>query len=82
MNLRPYVFDADYVVKIRSELSITVLEKKKTKLPNKKVNFLFSHYSNRFKTAWKTTCEILENNTGRSETNFDSLALVLLPVNN
>ena len=29
MNLPPYVFDVDYVAKIRSELSITVLEKKK-----------------------------------------------------
>ena len=28
MNLPPYVFDVDYVAKIRSELSITVLEKK------------------------------------------------------
>ena len=31
MNLPPYVFDVDHVAKIRSELSITVLEKKKTK---------------------------------------------------
>ena len=30
MNLPPYVFDVDYVAKIRSELSITVFEKKKT----------------------------------------------------
>ena len=29
MNLTPYVFDVDHVAKIRSELSITVLEKKK-----------------------------------------------------
>ena len=37
MNLPPYVCDVDYVEKIRSELSITVLEKKKrTKLPLKK----------------------------------------------
>ena len=28
MNLPPYVFDVDYVAKIRSELTITVLEKK------------------------------------------------------
>ena len=28
MNLPPYIFDVDYVAKIRSELSITVLEKK------------------------------------------------------
>ena len=27
MNLPPYVFDVDYVAKIRSELSITVIEK-------------------------------------------------------
>ena len=27
MNLPPYVFDVDYVAKIRSELSITLLEK-------------------------------------------------------
>ena len=37
MNLPPYVFDVDYVAKIRSELSITVLEKKNwTKLSLKK----------------------------------------------
>ena len=29
MNLEPYVFDVDQVAKIRSELSTTVLEKKK-----------------------------------------------------
>ena len=29
MNLPPYVFDVDYVAKIRSELSIGVLQKKK-----------------------------------------------------
>ena len=28
MNLPPYVFDVDHVAKIRSELSITILEKK------------------------------------------------------
>ena len=28
MNLPPYVFDVDHVAKIRSELSIAVLEKK------------------------------------------------------
>ena len=28
VNLQPYVFDVDYVEKIRSELSINVLEKK------------------------------------------------------
>ena len=34
MNLPPYVFDIDYVAKIRSGPSITVLEKKNsTKLP-------------------------------------------------
>ena len=27
-DLPPYVFDVDYVTKIRSELSITILEKK------------------------------------------------------
>ena len=32
MNLPPYVFDVDYVAKIRSELSITVLEKKLNKI--------------------------------------------------
>ena len=31
MNLPPYVFDVDYVAKIRSGLSITVLEIKKKK---------------------------------------------------
>ena len=30
MNSPSYVYDVDYVAKIRSELSITVLEKKKT----------------------------------------------------
>ena len=35
MNLPPYVFDVDYVAKIRSGLSITVLEKKFTKIPLK-----------------------------------------------
>ena len=29
MNLPPYVFGVDYVAKIRSELSMAVLEKKK-----------------------------------------------------
>ena len=29
VNLPPYFFDVDYVAKIRSELSITVLDKKK-----------------------------------------------------
>ena len=28
MNLPPYVFDVNHVAKIRSELSITVIEKK------------------------------------------------------
>ena len=28
INLPPYVFDVDHVAKIRSELSVTVLEKK------------------------------------------------------
>ena len=28
MNLPTYVFDVDYVARIRSELSVTVLEKK------------------------------------------------------
>ena len=32
MNLPLYVFYVDYVAKIRSELSITVLEKKKNKI--------------------------------------------------
>ena len=31
MNMLPYVFDVDQVAKIRSELSITVREKKKVK---------------------------------------------------
>ena len=31
MNLPPYIFDVDYVAKVRSELSITVLEKKLNK---------------------------------------------------
>ena len=31
-NLPPYVFDVDYVAKIRSELSISVLEKKLNKI--------------------------------------------------
>ena len=31
MNLPPYVFDVDYLAKIRSELSITVLEKQMNK---------------------------------------------------
>ena len=35
MNSQPYVFDVDYVAKIRSGLSIIVLEEK-TKLPPKK----------------------------------------------
>ena len=30
MNFTPNVFDVDYVAKITSQLSITVLEKKKT----------------------------------------------------
>ena len=29
MNIDPYVFDVDHVAKIRSELSITLLEEKK-----------------------------------------------------
>ena len=37
MNSPPYVFDLDHVAKIRSELSITVLDKKNSaKLPIKK----------------------------------------------
>ena len=37
MNSPPYVFDVGHVAKIRSELSITFLEKKKsTKLPLRK----------------------------------------------
>ena len=32
MNLSPYVFDVDDVAKIRSELSITALEKKVNKI--------------------------------------------------
>ena len=32
MNLPPYVFDVDYVAKIRSELSIGVLQKKKNEI--------------------------------------------------
>ena len=39
MNLPPYVFDVDYVAKIRSELSITVLKNRKKIL--KKVAKLF-----------------------------------------
>ena len=38
MNLPPYVYTVDHVARIRSELTITVLEKKLTKLPLKKVN--------------------------------------------
>ena len=34
MNLPPYVFDVDYLAKIRSGLSLT--EKNSTKLPSKK----------------------------------------------
>ena len=37
MDLQPYVFDVDHVAKIRSELSITVLEKKMNKITTKKV---------------------------------------------
>ena len=41
MNLPPQVFDVDYVAKVRSGLSITVLEDKNfTKLPLKKVTLL------------------------------------------
>ena len=32
MNLPPYVFDVDYVAKIRYEQSITALEKKMNKI--------------------------------------------------
>ena len=32
MNLPSYVFDVDYVAEIKSELSITVLEKKMNKI--------------------------------------------------
>ena len=41
MNLPPYVFDVDHVAKIRSELSITVLEKKIHKIPAEKSGALF-----------------------------------------
>ena len=37
MNLSPYVFDVNHVAKIRSKLSITVLEKKKQSYQNLKV---------------------------------------------
>ena len=41
IKIPPYVFDVDHVAKIRSELSITVLEKKKlTKLSVKKMTLL------------------------------------------
>ena len=36
MNLPPYVFDVDHVAKIRSELSITVIEKKLHKITAQK----------------------------------------------
>ena len=39
MNLPSYVFDVDHVVKIRSELPITVLEKQTTKSLLKNVTF-------------------------------------------
>ena len=39
MNLLPYVFDVDYAAKIRSELSVTVLEKKRSKLSLVKMIF-------------------------------------------
>ena len=42
MDLPPYVFDVDYVVKIRSELSITVLEKKNKITEQKSELFVFS----------------------------------------
>ena len=45
MSLPPYVFDVDHVAKIRSGLSITVLEKKNsTKLPLKKVTLRYESY--------------------------------------
>ena len=40
MNFDPSVFDVDYVAKIRSELSITVLEKKLNKTTA--VKYLFT----------------------------------------
>ena len=44
MNLPPNVFDVDRVTKIRSELSITVLEKKMNKiLALKKVSLVNNH---------------------------------------
>ena len=46
MNLPPYVFNEDHVVKIRSELSVTVLEKKIQKVTQKKVNQIINRYLN------------------------------------
>ena len=40
MNLPPYVFDVDHVAKIRSELSIAVLEKKMNKKGDLRIQFL------------------------------------------
>ena len=37
MNLPPYVFDVNHVAKIRSKLSITVLEKKMNSYQNLKI---------------------------------------------
>ena len=45
MNLPPYVFDVDYVAKIRFELSITVLEKNTALLPILSVKFQKILYS-------------------------------------
>ena len=36
MKLPPYVFDVDHVTKVRSELSITALEKKMNKITAEK----------------------------------------------
>ena len=46
MNLSPYVFDVDYVTKIRSELSITVLEKKIHKITAEKKRDLKTAFPN------------------------------------
>ena len=46
MNLAPYVFDVDHVAKIRSELSITVLEKNEQ-------NYRLKKWPNLLESFWK-----------------------------
>ena len=56
INLPPYVFDVDYDAKIRSELSFTVLDKKKcTKLPLKKRPYM------RFRPCFVTQCTEIQS---------------------